>query len=656
MLRVTPLLAGDTFGYIYLEASERTHLDALVAYFNSSNRAVHIFPCADFDQFLRSNHLRPRDISFLSDLPHLGFILASGRRTLRDNDYSGNAGPNLSWLPTLPSNPSLGSNPTVINPPDWRPLHPNVSTRSQPPPPSSAGLGRRPVDPDGVDSSSLAHPVPPAPFTWVGGLPSISSMSPLTTSLGASLYSDPRYPSPYAGHPSARGFIPSGNLSVVSSVEGSLQPASSDSSATTPAPIVTAPPATPTVTTPAPIVTAPPATPTVTIKDKPSDLGIKPIKDKESWITARKVIDARLRRAPYWSGPEGTFITTPDNAAASGWWEEVLAFYCEPPVSDLFVGETRFDGKGFERIDYIERHFHPSGAVDSLGYIFDLIDIKQSESEQVVSLKARFSTAFSSLKMGGITIDSALQVGFMLRALLSRYHAVVQEFRLGRHPLTTATLQTVVDQCVNYDKDPFLGPVGKDGKLARQSPSANAAGAGPGDGDNPYEALAAKSFNYHVGRWKNALVANKGTCMFCHGTSRTPAHKSRDCPILKKLGLQFTKRSDAAPQKAASRVTAASAPTPSPEPASVSPPPADTAGGTTVIPGGFLAAAELDAYDSGDDYNYEGKLDGAMFNGDQVKPKVYSRDYLDSLACCCRASTDSPSPVASPHYPLLGET
>jgi len=185
-------------------------------------------------------------------------------------------------------------------------------------------------------------------------------------------------------------------------VEGSLQPASSNSSDTTPAPIVT----------------ATPATPTVTIKDKPSDLGIKPIKDKESWINAqnRKVIDARLRRAPYWSGPKGKFITTPDNAAASGWWEEVLAFYCEPPVSDLFVGETRFDGKGFERIDYIKWHFHPSGAVDSLGYIFELIDIKQSESKPVVSLKACFSTAFSSLKMGGITIDSALQVGFMLRA------------------------------------------------------------------------------------------------------------------------------------------------------------------------------------------------------------------------------------------------
>ncbi len=79
--------------------------------------------------------------------------------------------------------------------------------------------------------------------------------------------------------------------------------------------------------------------PEVTIKDKPSDLGIKPIKEKDSWINARTIIDACLRRAQYWSGPDGKLITTSDNAAASGWWEEVLAFYCEPTVSDLFVGE-----------------------------------------------------------------------------------------------------------------------------------------------------------------------------------------------------------------------------------------------------------------------------------------------------------------------------
>ena len=110
-------------------------------------------------------------------------------------------------------------------------------------------------------------------------------------------------------------------------------------------------------------------------------------------------------------------------------------------------------------IAYIDQHFNLLGAVNSLGYIFDLIDIKQAEQESVVTLKAHFSKAFSALKMGGIGINSALQVGFMLRALLSRYHVVVQEFRLGRHSLLDMSLQTVVEQCTNYDKDPWKGPV-----------------------------------------------------------------------------------------------------------------------------------------------------------------------------------------------------
>ncbi len=65
------------------------------------------------------------------------------------------------------------------------------------------------------------------------------------------------------------------------------------------------------------------------------------------------------------------------NAAASIWWEEVIAYYCKPPVSDLFIEEHRVDGKGFEMIAHIDQHFNPSGAIDSLGYIFDHIDIKQ---------------------------------------------------------------------------------------------------------------------------------------------------------------------------------------------------------------------------------------------------------------------------------------
>jgi len=79
-------------------------------------------------------------------------------------------------------------------------------------------------------------------------------------------------------------------------------------------------------------------------------MGIRNITDKDSWTEAKKIIDARLRRAPYRPGESKELITADANDAANIWWEEVIAFYCKPPVSDLFVEEHRFDGKGFEMI------------------------------------------------------------------------------------------------------------------------------------------------------------------------------------------------------------------------------------------------------------------------------------------------------------------
>jgi hypothetical protein len=109
----------------------------------------------------------------------------------------------------------------------------------------------------------------------------------------------------------------------------------------------------------------------------------------------------------------------PDNVVASTWWEELLYFYLKPPVHDLFVEESRFDRKGVKVIEYINKYFHLSDAVKSHGNIFYLIDIKQASYELVVTLKARFSQVFASLKTGGMDIRLALQVGFMLCTLLS---------------------------------------------------------------------------------------------------------------------------------------------------------------------------------------------------------------------------------------------
>jgi hypothetical protein len=210
---------------------------------------------------------------------------------------------------------------------------------------------------------------------------------------------------------------------------------------------------------------------------------------------------------------------------------------------------------------------------------------------------------------------------------------VVQEFCLGRFPIIEASLQTVVDQCVNFDKDLFLGPVGKDGKVV-QNPSANAAATATGDGKNVYEELAAKSFNYHLGHWKNALLENKGKCMLCHNSARNANHKTHDCPILKKLGFKLEKRTDSDKADATSWVT--TPPTgdttkPAQTPASAS----DATSGLGSLPGSFSAAAEPDLYDSGDNYDYKGKSRGSMYLGTSLdEPKSSSLAYISLSPSC----------------------
>ncbi len=229
----------------------------------------------------------------------------------------------------------------------------------------------------------------------------------------------------------------------------------------------------------------------------------------------------------------------------------------------------------------------------------------------------------------------------MLCTLLGCYHAVVQEFCLGRHPLNEASLQSVVDQCVNFDKDPFLGPVGKDGKVAR-NPLANAAGAAPGDGKNVYEALTAKSCKYHLGCWKKALLENKGKCMFCHDSARNANHKSLDCPILNKLGLKLVKRTDSNKADAASQVTAPSTGDTT-KPAQTPAPASDAISGSGSLPGGFSTVAEPVSYNSGNDYDYEGKSSGSIYLGTSLdKPNSSSLTYISLSPTCNHTSGVTP--------------
>jgi hypothetical protein len=320
----------------------------------------------------------------------------------------------------------------------------------------------------------------------------------------------------------------------------------------------------------------------------------------------------------------------------------------KPLISNLFVEESQFNGKGFEMIKHIDKYFNPSGTVDSLSHIFDLIDIKQVQDKSVITLKARFSRVFARLKMGGVAIDSALQVGFMLCALRTTYQGVVQEFRLGRHSLASATLQLVVEQCMSYNNDPWKGPVGEDGKPAR-TPSANAASAS-GDKSNPYEVMASCSFGNHMSCWQAGCKDSSERCMICHNTSNKPTHHSKDCPILKQIGLKLVKRTPGNGGDAASRV-GHEAPTtaPAPAPPTAPAPAAVENGGSTGTPGAFTAATKAKSYNSGNEFDYKGKYEGSVITG---KTKSNASLYPHASHATAETTEDTHPPA----NPLMATT
>jgi hypothetical protein len=282
-----------------------------------------------------------------------------GQCIIEENAYSEEAGPDLSWLRR---SPSISSQLLLSRPSCPASRINNVTAQAatiHAPHTSLTNMSFRP-DPEGIEPPNT--PI----FFSMGGPASVGHFSPLTTSDIHSLQggSSPQsYKQSLATHQH-----PSSGASVVSSIVGFTLPTFTDSSAPTPQ----APPMPPVVPSPAIPIQASattPIAPPITIKDKLSDMGIKPITDKDSWTDAKKFINARLRRAPYWPGESKELVTTNANAAASVWWEEVIVYYCQPPVSNLSVEEHCFDSKGFEMIAHINQHINPSGAVELLGYI-----------------------------------------------------------------------------------------------------------------------------------------------------------------------------------------------------------------------------------------------------------------------------------------------
>jgi hypothetical protein len=138
--------------------------------------------------------------------------------------------------------------------------------------------------------------------------------------------------------------------------------------------------------------------------------------------------------------------------------------------------------------------------------------------------------------------------------------------------------------------------------------------------------------------------------MFCHDTARNSDHKTRDCPILKKLGLKLEKRSKLDSNIDAATTVMAPPVAESAKPAGATPAPSsDAVSGSASLPGGFSAAAEQDLYDLGHEYDYEGKSSGSMYLSSSAKPKI-SHAYVAPTPLCCHVSSNS-STVTNPDSP-----
>jgi hypothetical protein len=83
---------------------------------------------------------------------------------------------------------------------------------------------------------------------------------------------------------------------------------------------------------------------------------------------------------------------------------------------------------------------------------------------------------------------------------------------------------------------------------------------------------------------------------------------------------------------------------------SASTPLPDNQSGSATIPGGFTASAEQASYDSGDEFNYEGKANGAMYGS--ANPNASSA-YSDP-SCPHVSVVPGPSPNRSPTYNMGG--
>ncbi len=284
VLRISPASGSARFGYIYVATNERHLQDALMVYFDTSGRDILVFPCLDFDSFMQDHSLTNSNISFVSNL--LSYIIPAGNKILEAERYA--ESPNQDWVPAPPdfssdatsSSPSLlsggsGHHSSYCGPNDSR-RHPNH--------------GRCP-DPNGYEpsypqmSQSYYPPLHCVPSYIMGG-----SMGGSWGSRGISPLTHNSYGGPYGTYGGGHDSIPMGGRPPVAPLPPQFEvlPMAASSQATTLVPLAEPDLSLGSRSLVTSVLKDSSATPTkvkgttaLVIKDKPSDLGLKDITDKD---------------------------------------------------------------------------------------------------------------------------------------------------------------------------------------------------------------------------------------------------------------------------------------------------------------------------------------------------------------------------------------
>jgi hypothetical protein len=289
------------------------------------------------------------------------------------------------------------------------------------------------------------------------------------------------------------------------------------------------------------------------------------------------------------------------NALASQFWESQLQTALKDgPVRFLFknMGST-FYGKGFEMLQVLEDHFHPSSISNSFTTLLALFNDTQGEKGSIHEFRSRFEGHMGALSCSLVAIPPILEVMLFLWGMHSCYQDLLSQFASKHTDLSLATIDSIVADARFMDEFVVVGGKTKPGV---QGPSPHSLSVAlvvtnkeGKEFHTPWEWLASYDLSAVTSQWRRFLWGSF-YCTFCN---RNNKHHPLKCPLLVELGLKIIEAggqgggampgssSGAGKVKPASASPLAAAPT-----AVVSPPVPNS--GSTFTPAGLTVAVEPD--------------------------------------------------------------